>query len=408
MAQHQDVPVSEVTKKKKQPRHWPKRLMLVLMAVLIFGLGLNIGNGRITFSTQTGVQKDLPNKLDMTSVNEVYRALKANFDGELDTQKLTDGLKQGMVKAAGDPYTEYLTAQQYKDFNSQLNGSFTGIGAELNKDSKDNIVIVAPIAGFPADKAGLKPRDIIAEIDGTSTAGMSVSEAVQKIRGPKDSQVKLKIVRDGEVKEFTITRQDISVPSVSSKVENGIGYLTISRFGEDTVELSRKAAQDFKRQNVKGVVLDVRSNPGGLLDAAVGVSSLWIPKGQTVLTERRDGLVTQTFKATGDNILDGLPTVVLIDGGSASASEIVAGALKDSGDATLVGEKSYGKGSVQQLIKLNGGGVLKVTIARWFTPNGKNIDKEGITPDTTVTVSADDVKAGNDPQKAAALKALSQ
>jgi carboxyl-terminal processing protease len=391
---------------KKKSRKVFKGLLLVLGAGLILALGINIGSGRISLTSRTGVQKGLPNRLDYSSVDEVYKALKANFDGTLDTTKLLDGAKQGLVNAAGDPHTEYLNAKDYKDFNDQLTGSFTGVGAELSQDSKGNIVVVAPIAGFPADKAGLKPKDIIAQIDGTTTTGLTVSQAVDKIRGPKGSEVTLKIVRSDQVLDLKITRDDISIPSVKSKVEDGIGYLTISRFGEDTASLSQKAAQSFKEQNVKGIVLDLRSDPGGLLDAAVSVSSLWVPEGKTVLTERRDGIVTNTYKASGGDILNGIPTAVLIDGGSASASEITAGALKDNGVAKLVGEKSYGKGSVQQIIKLNGGGVLKVTIAHWYTPGGKNIDKVGITPDVTVTISADDVKNSNDPQKAAALKAL--
>lgn len=395
-------------KSSKKSKTFFKRLTLLVIIGLVFLFGLNIGNGRITFMTQTGVQKNLPNKLDYTSVDEVYKALKANFDGTLDTNKLLDGAKKGLVNAAGDPHTEYLSAEEYKAFNSELTGSFTGIGAELSQDAKGNIVIVAPIAGFPAEKAGLKPKDIIIQIDGNSTVGMTTSQAVDKIRGPKGTSVTLKVVRDGQPLDFKITRDDISIPSVTSKVENGVGYLTISRFGEDTAGLSQKAAQSFKDQNVKAVVLDLRSNPGGLLDAAVSVSSLWLPEGKTVLTERRDGVVTNTYKATGNPILLGMPTAVLIDSGSASASEITAGALKDNGVATLVGEKSYGKGSVQQLVKLNGGGVLKVTIAHWYTPGGKNIDKVGITPDTVVKISADDAKNGSDPQKAAALKAIGQ
>lgn len=393
---------------KKSLRRLLKGVVMLAAAAFIFVVGVGVGNGRITFSSQNSNQKNLPAKLDFASVDEVYRALKANFDGKLDVNTLNDGMRQGLVKAAGDPYTEYFTAKEYGEFNSQLSGTFTGIGAELSKDNKDNIVVVAPIAGYPAEKAGLKPKDIIIEIDGKSTAGMTVSEAVEKIRGPKDTTVKLKVARDGEAKEFTITRQDISVPSVESKVENGLCYIKISRFGEDTAELARKAAEGCKQQNVKGVILDMRSNPGGLLDAAVAVSSLWLPEGKTVLTERRDGMVTSTFKSSGEPVLKGIPTVVLIDEGSASASEITAGALKDNGAAKLIGQKSYGKGSVQQLVKLNGGGVLKVTIARWYTPNGKNIDKEGISPDTTVTMTADDFKNGQDPQKDAAIKALNQ
>jgi carboxyl-terminal processing protease len=389
-----------------QQRRWLKRGGLLLAAVAIFCLGFNVGNGRITFSSQTSTNQSLPNRLDYSSVDELYKALKDNFDGKLDSNKLVDGAKQGLVKAAGDPYTEYLNADDYKAFNSELTGSFTGIGAELSQGSQGNIVVVAPIAGFPAEKAGLKPKDVIAQIDGNSTVGLTVSQAVDKIRGPKGTQVKLTVIRNGAQQEIIITRDDISVPSVTSKVENGIGYLTISRFGDDTAGLTQKAAQDFKKQNVKGIVLDLRSNPGGLLDAAVSVSSLWLPQGKTILTERRDGVVTNTYTAQGGDILNGIPTTVLIDEGSASASEITAGALKDNGVATLVGQKSYGKGSVQQLVKLNGGGVLKVTVARWYTPNGINITKNGIKPDVAVSISAEDVKAGNDPQKAAAVKAL--
>lgn len=387
---------------------WVQRVLLGFGAVLIFGLGWGFGSGRITFKAHQGLQKDLPNSLDYSSVNEVYQALRDNFDGTLDTNKLTDGLKHGMVQAAGDPYTEYLNKDQYREFNEELTGSFTGIGAELGEDANGNVQIVAPIDGFPAAKAGLRPKDVIVQIDGQSTSGMSVSDAVSKIRGPKGTTVKLKVVRGGQELEFTIERDNISIPSVTSSVENGVGYIKISRFSDDTSGLARQAAESFKSQGVKKVVLDLRSNPGGLLNSAVSVSSLWLPKGTTILTERRGGVVMSTQKADGNPILQGIPTVVLINEGSASASEITAGALKDNGAATLVGEKSYGKGSVQQIVQLRDGGVLKVTIARWYTPNGKNIDKEGIEPDKKVTITEDDAKNGRDPQKATALEVLNQ
>jgi carboxyl-terminal processing protease len=234
-----------------------------------------------------------------------------------------------------------------------------------------------------------------------------VSEAVKRIRGPKGTVVKLKIIRAGkEEKNFDITREEINIPSVEAKVEDGIGYMKISRFGDDTSALAAKGAEEFKQAGVRGVVLDMRGNPGGLLDSAVAVSSLWLPSGKTVLSERRDGVVVKNFPATGSAPLKGIPTAVLINDGSASASEITAGALKDNGAATLVGKKSFGKGSVQQLSQLRGGGVLKVTIARWFTPNGKNIDKEGIEPDQKVELTEEDAKAGRDPQKDAAIEAV--
>lgn len=399
--------------KKSKLKPWLKGFGLIAAAGIIFTAGWGLGSGYISTSgirltKQQSLNKDLPATPDYTSVTEVYRALKNNFDGKLEIDPLTDGMKTGLVKAAGDPYTEYMNKQQSQDFNDELSGSFTGIGAELTQDADGNIVIISPISGFPADKAGIKPKDIIVKIDDTSTSGMTVSEAVSKIRGPKGTTVKLKVVRDNKELDFSIERDTISIPSVEYKVENGIGYIKISRFSDDTTSLAQKAANDFKQQNVKGIVLDLRSDPGGLLNAAVDVSSLWLPQGTTVLTERRGGEVISTLKAEGNPVLKGIPTVVLINQGSASASEIVAGALKDNGAAKLIGEQSYGKGSVQQLIDLKSGGILKVTVARWYTPAGKNIDKEGIAPDTKVTISEDDVKNGQDPQKAAAFQALGQ
>ncbi len=383
----------------------------VLVAVGIFFLGLNIGNGKIVFGSNAvyrkSVQKGLPANLDYSSVEALYDKLRAGFDGELDQSKLLEGLRSGLAEAAGDPYTEYFNPQAAEQFNSDLNGSFTGIGAELSKDDKNNIVVVAPISGFPAEKAGLKPKDIIAEIDGNSAYDISVSNAVAKIRGPKGTQVKLTIVRGTEQKSFAITREQITIPSVTSKTLDGnLGYLRISRFSEDTARLAQKAASEFKAAGVKGMVLDLRSNPGGLLESSVKVSGLWLNEGKTVLSERRGGAVIRTYKSDGPATLAGVPTVVLIDEGSASASEITAGALKDNSVATLIGMKSFGKGSVQQLEDLVDGGILKVTIARWYTPAGKNIDKEGIKPDTEVKISDDDAKSGRDPQLDAAAKFL--
>jgi carboxyl-terminal processing protease len=222
------------------------------------------------------------------------------------------------------------------------------------------------------------------------------------------TKVKLKIIRDASKElDFEITRAQITIPSVESEILPGnIGYLKISRFSDDTASLSRDAANSFKKAGVKGVILDMRSNPGGLLDASVDVSSLWLPPGKTILEEKREGVVVKTFKAKGTAVLQGIPTVVLINEGSASASEITAGALKDNGAATLMGVKSFGKGSVQQLDKLPGGAILKVTIARWFTPSGKNIDKEGIEPDQKVERTDDDIKNNKDPQKDKAIEFL--
>jgi carboxyl-terminal processing protease len=403
--------VEQKTKPKKKINTNLLHSIVVLVLVFVGGLAVGAKNPAV-LDNLTGEkpvqQQDLPKKLDYGGAEEVYSKLKSNFDGQLDQSKLEDGLKDGLVRAAGDPYTEYLDAQENKEFNEGLNGSFEGIGAELGKD-KQSIVVVSPIAGFPAEKAGLKPKDIIAEINGESVYDLSIEEAVQKIRGPKGTKVKLGIIRDGKKIDFEITRARITIPSVTNEVTEGnIGVITISRFGEDTVALTTKYARELKTKKVKGIILDLRGNPGGLLDAAVNVSSLWLDKGGLILQEKRGDEVIKTYYAQDNSLLKGIPTVVLIDEGSASASEITAGALRDNKAAILIGQKSYGKGSVQELLDLSFGGALKVTVARWFTPNGINIDKEGIEPDQKVKLSDADAKAKRDPQKDAAIQYLNK
>lgn len=378
------------------------------MAVFLVGLG--IGSNKIALGPdgvfRKSIQKTENNKLDYSGVEEIYSKLEEGFDGQLDGTKLEDGLKSGLVASAGDPYTEYMNASDSKDFSDQLKGTFEGIGAELGKDGQ-SIIIISPIDGFPAQKAGLKSKDIISKINDESAYNITISDAVKKIRGPKGTQVKLEIIRDGKAIKFDITREQINIPSVKSEItDDNIGIIKISRFGEDTVDLANKAADEFKSKNVKGVILDMRGDPGGLLDASVGVSSLWLPKGKTILEEKRDNKVIKTYTSNGKATLSGIPTIVLVDGGSASASEITTGALKDNGFATVVGTKTYGKGSVQEVRPLDDGGVLKVTIAHWFTPKGININKTGIEPDQKVEVSDDDIKANRDPQKDAALAKL--
>ncbi len=382
-------------------QHWSpaKIVSLLIFVILVFAAGVAVGRGNAKSAQATAGQ------LNYSSVNQVYSVLKKDFDGSLNQQKLTDGLKSGLVSAAADPYTEYFSPADAKVFNNELSGSITGIGAELGTNDQNEIVIISPLSGYPAEKAGLKPEDVVAAIDGKTTQGLSVDGAVSKIRGNPNTKVTLTIIR-GAAKPFdvTITRQKITIPSVKYEEDGDIGYMKISQFTNDTVNLAQKGAQEFKSKNVKGVVLDLRGDPGGYLDAAVGVSSLWLDQGQTVVQERRGTTVVGSAAARGGNILKGLPTVVLIDGGSASASEITAGALHDNGIAQLVGVKSFGKGSVQQVENFSDGSELKVTIARWYTPDGKNIDKQGIAPDVTVTVSDQQAAAGQDPQKDKALQ----
>lgn len=393
----------------KKPRRWPRWLAGLAVVVIFFSLGMAVGNGTISLHRQRGVSGDLPARLDYTTVNQVYKSLVDNYDGKLNQTQLENGLKHGLATATNDPYTEYFTPQEAKKFDEQLNNQFSGIGAELGKDAEGNLQIIAPIAGTPAAEAGLQAQDLITAINGASTSGMSVDAAVNKIRGPAGTKVTLQIVRDGTTPQnITITRQNITVPSVTTKILPGnIGYLQISRFANDTVGLTQQAAQQLKKDKVNGIVLDLRNDPGGLLDAAVKISSLWLPEGKLILQEKRGSTVTQTYKATGGDILNGTPTVVLTNGGSASASEIVAGALKDNGAAYIIGQKTYGKGVVQQLINFQDKSQLKVTVASWYRPNGQNINKKGINPDQKVEPAEGDKIGGPDAQLQAAQSYLS-
>lgn len=384
----------------------------LLLSAALFGLGVEVGNGNLQISLFSAPQThnaNLPATLDYSSVNQVYQVLKANYNGKVSTSQLLDGLKEGLASATNDPYTVYFNPQQAQAFSDELNNSFSGIGAELGKDDQGNLIVVAPIKGFPADTAGLKAQDIITAINGQSTAGVAIDTAVNEIRGQQGTKVTLQVVRNKSATlSFTITRENIKLPSVTTKTLDGnIGYMQIISFANDTALLAQKAAAQFQAAHVKGIILDLRGNPGGLLTAAVDVSSLWLPQGKTVVTEK--GTVgTQTSTAAGNNVLNGIPTVVLIDDGSASASEITAGALHDDGAAYLIGTKSYGKGVVQQLINLKDGGQLKVTVANWYRPNGQNINKQGITPDQIVSISDADVQAGIDSQLQAAESYLNK
>jgi carboxyl-terminal processing protease len=397
----------EKLKKTQISKMWAKNRLVRIGAgaaagLFIFAIGVNVGDGRIAFGS-SGQNGGLPSTLNFSSVNQVYRALKDNYNGKLTTSQLLDGLKEGLAQSTGDPYTEYFNAQDAKAFSDELNNSFSGIGAELGQDSSGDLEVIAPIDGMPAAKAGLKPKDIISEINGETTSGLSVDAAVNKIRGPVGSKVILTIIRNkSQTLHITITRNNIQVPSVNTKILSGnIGYMQISTFGNDTSALAEKAAQKFvNKDHVKSVILDLRDNPGGEVDAAVNVSSLWLPKGKMIMQER--GNENQTYYSTGNDTLHGLPTVVLVNDGSASASEITAGALHDNGAAVVYGTKTYGKGVVQALLNLSGGAELKVTVASWYRPNGKNINHKGITPDKTVKLNDADAKAGNDTQLNAA------
>lgn len=343
--------------------------------------------------------------LDLSSVQKAYQQLKLNYDGKIDNAALIDGASRGLVAAAGDDYTVFMDQKEANQFNNDLSGKIGGgVGAEIGlRNEIPTIIRVLP--GNPAEKAGLQAGDIIIGVNDESTSEWTATKAAEKIRGDVDTTVKIKVLRGGEEKTFTVTRATVNNPSVQTSVENGIGTLTLSRFDEETSDLARKAAQSFKQQNVRGIILDLRGNGGGYLTAAQDVSGLWL-NDKVVVSERTNGKVVDELKSGTNPLLAGIPTVVLVNGSSASASEIVAGALQDHKAATLIGEKTFGKGTVQKVVDLGAGTILKVTIARWYTPNGKNITKEGISPDQVVELKAEDANAGRDPQLDAAKQKL--
>lgn len=339
--------------------------------------------------------------IDLSSVEKTYQALKGNYDGTLSAQDLVDGANRGLVAAAGDRYTVYLDAKDATEFDKGLSGQIGGgIGAEIGVRS-DQPTIIRVLADNPAIKAGVQKNDVIVSINDESTIGWTSDKTAKAIRGEVGTTLKLTVLRGGKTKEFTITRADVNNPSVQSSVKDGIGRLAITRFDEDTSLLTAQAAKSFKQQNVKGVILDLRGNGGGYLTAAQDVAGLWV-KDKIVVSERTNGKVTDELKSGDDATLSGIKTVVLVDGNTASASEIVAGALQDYNKATIVGAQTFGKGTVQKVIDLSDGTKLKVTVARWYTPNGKNINEEGITPDTKVEISTKQINNNNDPQLKAA------
>ncbi len=339
---------------------------------------------------------------------EIQSILESSFNGDLNDEKQAEGALRGYVASLGDPYTVYLNASEAEELSNDLAGQLSGIGVEVGLKN-DRLTVIAPIDETPAAKAGIRAGDVIATIDGQSTSELTLDEAVKKIRGEKGTEVKLTVVREGEEpKELAITRDQIQVSSVKYEVKDGgVGYIRVRRFGDDTDTAIRNAAADLAKQGVSKIILDLRDNPGGYLNSAVTVSSEFLADG-VVVEERGRHMESKQLVANPGGNLTNAKLVILINEGSASASEITAGALKDNGRAILVGEKTYGKGSVQEVKQLSNGAQLKVTVAGWFTPKGVNISKEGIKPDVEVGYTTEDSNAGRDPQLEKALEVVRQ
>ncbi|MBI4427174.1 MAG: S41 family peptidase [Candidatus Magasanikbacteria bacterium] len=384
---------------KISSRHYWKLWLVLILVGASFGAGLFLGKvwqmkdlvsdkkGAVEITKVLNLySKSRSSSADFEQFWALWNKVKEKFvDQPVDDVKLFYGALQGVVSGLGDPYSMYFPPKQAEEFAEELSGEFEGIGAEIGI-KENQLVIIAPLSGSPAEKAGIKSGDKIYLIDGEETYGLSLDKAVAKIRGPKGTAVKLTISHDGlqEVQEITIVRDTIVVPNVTWEIKDkNIAYLRVSSFNDDTWDQFDKAIKEIKLKSAKGIVLDLRSNPGGYLDTAISVASEWIKSGN-IVTEKFSGGRENNHATIGAHRLLGVPTAVLVDGGSASASEIVAGALQDYGVAKLIGAKTYGKGSVQDFEVLPDGSALKLTVARWYTPKDRQIDKEGIMPDVVL------------------------
>lgn len=381
-----------------QPNKLTNVLLYVALAVFLFGSGYKIGayrntdqqDGSAVNFISNAQTNDNPKDLDLSLLWETWNKLEEKYvdKKKLDKKKMFYGAIKGMVATVEDPYTFFLTPDENKQTKDDLGGRFEGIGAQLGlKENK--IVVIAPMKESPAEKAGIKTGDVITAVDGKSTKGWTLVQAVTKIRGPKKTSVKLTVDRTGKSTDYTIMRDEIHIPSIELSYKSKVAILKLNQFGEQTNSEWDKAvleiADKFASKEVGGMILDLRDNPGGFLESAVYIASEFIPKGKRVVkqesavkSETRDYTVYRKGK-----LLD-IPVVVMINEGSASASEIVAGALRDHGRAKLLGQKSFGKGSVQEAVDLKENAGLHVTIAKWILPKGDWINGKGIEPQIKV------------------------
>ena len=402
------------------------RTVLTLMLVIVIGTVIFVGGfiaghytatpsiefAGLTGSGPTATPSDL--RALFAPFWEAWDLVHAEFvDQPLDDARLMQGAITGLMAALGDQHSSYIPPEQYTLINADQSGQFEGIGAYVEGVEGVGLRIVSPFPGSPAEQAGLLPGDVIVAVDGVDVTGLNETEAVNLVRGPAGSTVTLSIQRttaDGtaEARDFAVVRATITVASVEGKLlDNNVAYVKINDFGERTSQELKDTLRQLLEDNPAGLVLDLRGNPGGFLDTAIEVTSQFLPRGTLVMRERFGDGREVLYDAQGGGLATEIPLVVLIDKGSASASEIVAGAIQDHARGTLVGETSYGKGSVQNWHVLRGdNGAVRVTIARWYTPDGRTIHELGITPDVSVPLTEEDHAAGNDPQLDAAVQRL--
>ena len=358
-----------------------------------------------------------PEQIDFSLFWEAYETLQSRFvDPEkIDTQKIIYGAIEGMVKSLEDPYTIFLSPEETKKFKEDISGRFEGIGIEIGKKD-EQLQVIAPLEGTPAKTAGLKAGDKILQIDDTPTIDLSIDEAVNLIRGPKGTKVVLTIFREGlkAPKEVEITRDVIEIPSMSWELKDisendKIAYIKIYQFSEKAGFDFAVAVREILNSPANKIVLDLRNNPGGYLEISQEIAGWFLEQGNTVVIEDFGGKQDQrVYQSQGNSRLLQYPMTIIINEGTASASEILAGALRDNRGIKIIGEKSYGKGSIQELEELKGGSVLKITVAKWLTPNGELITGKGLEPDIKIEVSPEDLNGESDPQLDKAIEILKE
>jgi len=394
-------------------------IIIIVIAVLLFGGGFLVGkklSTNVQIVNRVFINRELgkPEQLDFSLFWKVLQTIEDKYvnSEKIDYKQLLYGAISGMTESLGDDYTVFMPPEKTDSFMKSVSGndSFEGVGMEIAIKNKV-LTVVSPIEGTPAYKAGIQAGDVILKIDDKSTEGLTSEEAVNLIRGKKGTQVTLSIIRKNlsEPKAFTITRDTINVPVIKWELKNNdIAYVKIYQFTGNLPSKFKDVVSQVLKSNAKKMIIDVRNNPGGYLDSAVDVASWFLPKGSVVVKEQFRNGSGDEYKSSGYNAIQNFPVVILVNKGSASASEILAGALRDIRGIKLVGEKTFGKGSVQQVETFNDDSSLKVTVAKWLTPSGISINEQGLSPDVEVQLTEDDYNNNKDPQLDKAIELLNK
>ena len=379
--------------------------IIVSAIMLVAGLVLGFGCSSFFNSFSSYLGLETKNGIDWSPLNEVYDMLASHYNGDISNEQIIEGAKKGMTESLGDAYTVYMNKEETSDFYDDLHGNVgSGIGVEMGL--RDGYVrVLRTLPDNPARKAGILAGDILYKVNGEEVYDLSVDEIAKKVRGETGSEVTVVVIRDGKEKSFTMKRESINNVSAYVDYDGKTAIITVTRFDNDTGAKVQGFAKEFKDKKINKVILDLRGNGGGYVSAAQDLLSLWIDNDKVLIQKSKHSGDSSSSTSAGKAVLGDIKTVVLVNGTTASASEIVAGALQDYGKATIVGETTYGKGVVQNLYDLSNGTTLKVTTAEWFTPKERSINKTGIEPDIEVERSYEDINAMRDPQldKAKAL-----